>query len=193
MTPVNPHPALLSHVARWGPIAATAFVLSACVSTDRAPRSGDVGGMLRSGTGTVMGNVALRETAAGLEVSIAASSLAPGVYGAHIHAVGRCELPTFQSAGGHWNPGAREHGRLNPMGTHAGDLGNVVIGPRGSGTHRIVVPGTFNGAGEGHAAAGGLLDADGAAIVLHARRDDERTDPSGNSGDRIACAVISRF
>jgi Cu-Zn family superoxide dismutase len=120
-----------------------------------------------------------------VRVEINASGMAPGVYGAHIHTTGRCDPPGFESAGGHWNPTARKHGTQNPQGRHAGDLPNLQIGANGVG--RLVYSvesATLQGG------AHPLLDADGAAIVLHAGADDYRTDPSGNSGTRIACGVI---
>lgn len=109
--------------------------------------------------------------------------LRSGRHGVHVHAVGRCEGPGFESAGPHWNPTARQHGRLNPAGHHLGDLPNLEIGAHGAGQVRFAIPG---------ATLADLLDADGASIVIHAAPDDERTDPSGNSGTRIACAVLAR-
>jgi Cu-Zn family superoxide dismutase len=100
-----------------------------------------------------------------------------------VHAVGRCDPPGFDSAGPHWNPTNRQHGTLNPNGPHAGDLGNLNVGPAGT----VNVSGTTHGGKLGE-----LLDADGAALVVHANADDYRTDPSGNSGPRIACGVIRR-
>lgn len=77
----------------------------------------------------------------------------------------------------------KQHGRDNPQGAHAGDLPNLVVGADGRGTIRLTVP---------QGSLSGLLDADGAALVIHAKADDYRTDPSGNSGGRIACGVIVR-
>jgi superoxide dismutase, Cu-Zn family len=145
-------------------------------------RAGSIGGALRSATGLQMGSAELRTTGTATNITLTIRDLPPGTYGAHIHAVGQCTTPTFASAGGHWNPTMREHGRLNPAGTHSGDLGNLTVGQSRRGTLTATVPGTIDA----------LLDADGAAVIVHARRDDERTDPSGNSGDRIACAVITR-
>lgn len=108
----------------------------------------------------------------------------PGTYGMHIHSIGRCDAPDFASAGAHWNPTMRQHGRLNPMGTHHGDLPNLTVSERGIAYLEVPLRGELIG-------AGGLLDGDGAAIVIHASVDDERTDPTGNSGARIACAVLT--
>ena len=160
--------------------------LAACQTMDGADGAAGPAatGALATVAGAPVGTVSVSETATGLSVRIAATAMTPGTYGAHIHAVGRCEGPAFASAGGHWNPTMRQHGRLNPAGTHSGDLPNLVVGADGTGTLAFTVAG-------GLAGPGNLLDEDGAALVVHARADDERTDPSGNSGDRIACAVLS--
>jgi len=122
---------------------------------------------------------------AGLEVRVQAQGLEPGHYGVHLHAVGRCEGPGFESAGPHWNPSGRQHGRLNPQGHHLGDLDNLDVDENGAGRLEFTI------AGGSTSGEGGLLDADGAALVIHAGPDDYRTDPSGNSGARIACGVFA--
>lgn len=106
--------------------------------------------------------------------------LPPGPHGLHIHTVGKCDAPKFESAGAHWNPTGRQHGDMNPQGPHAGDFKNIVVGRDGKGTLSADVPGSFKA----------LIDEDGAAIVVHAAADDYKTDPSGNSGGRIACGVF---
>ena len=126
---------------------------------------------------------AFRDTHGGLGLWLEAKGLPPGEIGMHIHDVGRCDGPDFASAGPHWNPQAKQHGRRNPAGPHAGDLGNLIVDPDGSvKLHHAPDP-------AGHAPS--ALDANGAALVIHAQRDDEMTDPSGNSGSRIACAVLA--
>jgi Cu-Zn family superoxide dismutase len=129
----------------------------------------------------------VRQTAAGLSVHVEAAGLQAGTYGVHLHALGRCEAPAFASAGAHWNPTVRQHGRDNPAGPHLGDLPNLVVGGDGRGAIDFTVAGAaLTGAG-----ANALLDADGAAVLVHAQADDYRTDPSGNSGARIACGVLA--
>ena len=105
----------------------------------------------------------------------------PGTHGAHVHTVGRCDPPAFETAGSHWNPTTMKHGTMNPQGPHQGDLPNLVVDGGGRGTIGATIPG---------ATLASLLDADGAAVVIHASADDLRTDPSGNSGGRIACGVL---
>lgn len=122
----------------------------------------------------------------GIAVTVKVSGLSAGERGIHIHTTGKCEAPGFQSAGGHWNPQSRQHGRDNPMGAHHGDLPNITLNDAGRGSLTFVVP---NAVIEGE---GGLLDADGAAIVIHEKADDYRTDPTGNSGGRVVCGVFAR-
>jgi Cu-Zn family superoxide dismutase len=99
--------------------------------------------------------------------------------------VGKCEPPPFTSAGAHFNPGARQHGFLNPQGAHAGDLPNITIAADGTGRLETAADGLTLGMG-----ATSLFDADGSAIVVHAAPDDFKTDPTGNSGARIACGIV---
>lgn len=133
--------------------------------------------------GVTIGTVRFRETPGGLALKLEARGLPAGEIGMHIHDVGRCDGPGFESAGPHWNPNARQHGRRNPAGSHAGDLGNLWVSGDGS----VRLDHLPDPAGQIPSA----LDANGAALVIHAQRDDEMTDPSGNSGARIACAVLA--
>ncbi|WP_374132123.1 superoxide dismutase family protein [Sphingomonas sp. 28-62-20] len=137
---------------------------------------------LKLADGTDVGRATAREATGGLRITIEAMALPAGTHGAHIHAVGRCEGPDFMTAGGHWNPGGTQHGAMNPAGPHEGDLPNLVIGADQRGTIGVTVPG---------GTLAGLLDADGAAMVIHASADDLMTDPSGKSGARIACGVFA--
>jgi Cu-Zn family superoxide dismutase len=140
---------------------------------------------LTSAAGVVMGTATLTPAGDGMRLVVDASGAPPGVHGIHIHTVGRCEGPDFTSAGPHWNPTAMKHGTNAPGGPHMGDLPNITIGADGSGHLDTRVKGMLSGG------ATPLLDADGAAVVLHASADDYMTDPSGNSGGRIACGVIN--
>lgn len=120
----------------------------------------------------------------GVFLSLSAEAPTAGSYGMHLHAVGKCEGPEFTSAGPHWNPSMKQHGHDNPMGAHMGDLPNVIAGPDKKIALEQKLPDFML---EGDA---GLLDADGAALVIHEKADDYRTDPSGNSGKRIICGVF---
>ena len=134
---------------------------------------------LLAADGSARGKVTLNGTRDGLTLHVRASGLPAGDHGLHLHEKGLCDGPAFTSAGGHWNPSGRKHGRDNPAGAHLGDLPNLRIDLTGTGAASFTI-------------APGMADADGTALVIHAKGDDYRTDPSGNSGDRIACAVIAQ-
>ena len=135
---------------------------------------------LRDAQGQEIGTLMLVQEGNTLRITGGLSGLPAGEHGFHIHAVGRCE-PPFESAGPHWNPVNRQHGAQNPQGPHMGDLPNVAVTGDGIGDVDASVAAQLRG---------GVLDADGAALVVHADPDDYRTDPSGNSGARIACGVV---
>lgn len=135
--------------------------------------------------GNAMGDAVVEDTGHGLKLTVTGTGLPQGVHGTHIHMVGRCDGPDFASAGAHWNPAGKQHGRDNPQGAHAGDLPNLLIGTDGRGAFTIDLHGAKM------AGQGGLLDEDGAALVIHANPDDLKTDPTGNSGGRIACGVFA--
>ena len=159
------------------PVAAAA-ALTACAAIE--PEGGAPMPLVNA-SGQSIGTVRAWQTSGGVSFRISATGLPHGVHGLHVHAVGRCDPPDFKSAGAHWNPAGKQHGMNNPAGPHAGDLPNVEVAANG------VLNATVTLAG---ASMASLLDADGAALVLHATADDYKTDPSGNSGARIACAVI---
>jgi Cu-Zn family superoxide dismutase len=151
------------------------------------PKGGPPMALVNS-SGQSIGTVRAWQTAGGVTFRLDATGLPHGVHGVHIHAVGRCDPPDFASAGPHWNPTARQHGMNNPAGPHAGDLPNVEVAANGVLGTMLTLPNASLFAPPG--TPGALLDADGAALVIHAQADDYLTDPSGNSGPRIACAVL---
>ncbi|TRW17622.1 superoxide dismutase family protein [Glacieibacterium frigidum] len=135
--------------------------------------------------GELRGTASLEARPAGLRIAARVEGLAPGTYAIHYHRIGLCTAPTFDSAGPHFNPLTKQHGTENPMGPHMGDLPNIIVGASGKGEITHTVDGLMLTGGPN-----ALLDADGAAVVLHAGPDDYKTDPSGNSGKRIACATL---
>ena len=141
---------------------------------------------LKAPDGSEKGLVTLASTGGKIELRINGMALPPGEHGAHLHAVGRCDAPDFSSAGAHLNPHGKAHGAENPNGSHLGDLPNMSVGADGKGSLTAPVAGT---PAEVEA---NVFDADGTAVVIHASADDYRTDPSGNSGGRIACGVLVR-
>src|SRR5689334_6657737 len=115
---------------------------------------------------TTIGTATFADTPAGLLVSISITGLGIGPHGVHLHAVGLCVAPGFGSAGPHFNPGNKKHGFLNTDGHHAGDMPNIVLPPSGVHKAEFIIEGVkLTG-------RGGLMDDDGASIVVHGSGDD---------------------
>ncbi|HEV2044827.1 MAG TPA: superoxide dismutase family protein [Sphingomicrobium sp.] len=187
-------------------VTASALALAACsprdepvdnaavvedVAPENAVTSNAMAGVPQSfnfigGDGALLGTVTVSEDPAGLVMNVNGVAMPAGVHGIHLHEKGLCDGPRFETAGAHWNPGAKQHGRDNPAGAHAGDLANLTVAANGSAIVSIPIADATMGSGPMM-----LADADGTALVVHAKADDYKTDPSGNSGDRIACAVIA--
>ncbi len=164
-----------------------ALLLTACNEEGKVETGAPVAGgasavaMVRNAQGAEVGRATATEVAGGLRITFDGRDLSPGTHGIHVHTTGQCDAPGFETAGGHWNPTGMKHGSMNPQGPHQGDIPNLIVDSAGRGTIGATVPG---------ATLAGMLDADGAAIVVHANADDLMTDPSGNSGGRIACGVF---
>jgi Cu-Zn family superoxide dismutase len=164
-----------------------AAVLAGCASTpaDKGPLSAEA--VLKDKEGAQVGVATLIQTPEGVRIAVTGYRMPPGTHGLHVHAVGLCEPPEFTSAGPHFNPGSKQHGRLNPAGAHAGDLPNLMVAASGEGGIDVTT--------KAFTLAGGtisLFGEKGTALVVHANADDEKTDPTGNSGGRIACGVITK-
>ncbi len=141
---------------------------------------------LQDTAGNQVGSVTLTASAdSGVAIAAQVRGIAPGEHGIHIHMVGQCDAATgFESAGEHLNPTNRQHGLENPNGPHLGDMPVLTVGSDSTGSV------SFTNAQLRLGQGGNLLDADGASVVVHAQTDDQRTDPSGNSGARVACGVV---
>ena len=142
-----------------------------------------------SASGASLGVLSFTPTSAGVHITGELKSLTAGQHGIHIHAVGKCDPAGFTTAGGHFNPASMKHGLLNPAGPHAGDMDNITVGAGGDVDVDLTTPRITLDA----AANTGVFDADGAAIVVHAGPDDQKTDPAGNSGARVACGIIRKL
>jgi Cu-Zn family superoxide dismutase len=167
---------------------AAGLVLGGCASMGggSAQSAKSAKANLVNAQGAAAGTATLAEQPDGtVMLVVEARGLAPGRHGIHIHAVGRCDPPAFTTAGGHYNPLGRKHGLENPEGAHGGDLPNLEADASGTAryqarTDRVTL-------------RDGLLsvfDGDGSALVIHEKADDQRTDPTGDSGGRVACGVI---
>jgi Cu-Zn family superoxide dismutase len=143
---------------------------------------------IKDAQGKQIGTAILTESAEGVRIALDVSKLPPGAHGFHIHGVGKCDPPDFKSAGPHFNPEGKKHGMKSPDGPHAGDLPDLEVGADGTVKTAVTTKLVTLGAGKNS-----LFPEGGTALVIHADPDDERTDPSGNSGARIACGVITQY
>jgi Cu-Zn family superoxide dismutase len=141
---------------------------------------------LKDAQGKSVGEVLLWDQGTGVALQLKLHDLSPGVHAIHFHQVPTCEGPDFKSAGGHFNPEKKKHGFENPEGHHAGDMKNFTVDAKGKASARVDDADVTLKDGP-HS-----LLSNGAAIVVHAKADDYKTDPSGNSGDRVACGVIMK-
>ena len=169
-------------------VLALATAASACTvsvnSGNRTPPARALTAELRDAQGTAIGTATLTQEQGFVRLVAEVRGLTPGQHGIHVHARGACTPPDFASAGGHFNPAAHQHGMGNPAGPHAGDFPNLEAGADGRARYDAVSQHlTLVGAG--------AVMADSAAVVIHAQRDDQVTDPSGNAGARIACGILT--
>ena len=169
-------------------LSAGATLLRAQTSTPAAAPEAAATAELKTAQGEKVGQARLKEAAGGVLIEVTLTKAPPGVHAFHVHDAGKCEPPKFDSAGPHFNPAAKKHGLLEAAGPHAGDLPNVYVPDSGSLTFEFLASGVTLKAGD----ARSLFDANGAALVLHAKGDDYKTDPSGAAGDRFACGVVEK-
>jgi Cu-Zn family superoxide dismutase len=139
---------------------------------------------LKDGSGKAVGDVDLVQTRDGVLIKLQLKGIPAGEHAFHIHAVGKCEAP-FNSAGAHFNPTNHKHGMMSGEG-HAGDMPNLHVPQSGELNVEVLNTAVTLDRGKPNS----LLDADGSALVIHAKADDYKSDPAGNAGDRIACGVI---
>ena len=173
----------MRHTLLLAATTAVATLLAGCATTGTTAAAHNVAtATLAKADGTPVGAaVAMQRPDGRIELVVTVRGLTVGKHGVHVHTTGAC-TPTFAAAGGHWNPATAHHGLNAADGPHAGDMPNVEVGANGTGslTYALAPSATL----------AGLLDGDGSAFVVHAGEDDQMTDPSGNSGDRLACGVF---
>jgi Cu-Zn family superoxide dismutase len=151
---------------------------------DGAGTGSDARAELKDPSGRTVGDVRFIDTPNGLLLRAMVSGLPAGTHAMHLHATGLCEAPSFESAGGHFNPDTQEHGCLDAKGPHRGDLPNIHMSPTPLQLDVFVADVRLR---TGPAM---LLDGDGAAVVIHAGADDYQSEPAGDAGKRLACGVV---
>lgn len=159
------------------------LVLDDTAAVEAPDTAADATATLETADGEPVGTVRIDSTAAGLRFAVDVRGLDAGEHGFHVHETGTCEAPDFTSAGGHLNPDDRQHGFDVEGGPHQGDFRNLEVGDDGASRQELT---------SDRLRLSGLLDDDGAAIVVHAAPDDYESQPAGDSGDRVACGVITR-
>ena len=170
------------------PLLAGALVLtSACQlrTQSSSPEPRQLTAQLYDAQGSPVGIATLTDASGAVHLVVDAQGLTPGLHAIHVHDRGVCTAPDFMSAGLHYNPSIRHHGLLNSLGPHAGDFPDLEVGADGHAR--------FDVANTSIRLSGpGALLPDSASIVIHAQADDQLSDPTGNSGARIACGVLTR-
>lgn len=165
-------------------IACCSLALLALIIAAEARAEATAHATLHGLDGKPVGTATLMQLPQGVLVHVEVTGLPPGPHGFHVHAAGKCE-PPFTTAGPHFNPAGHKHGYANPDGWHAGDLPSLYVGKDGTGSADAFAHEATLDSGPNS-----LLGPSGSSLIIHAKADDYKTDPAGNSGDRIACGVV---
>ena len=160
---------------------------SALADDAKAKKPKPVTVKLSDAKGQSIGTATLTADPGGVKITLAVKGLAAGDHAIHIHETAKCDGPDFKSAGGHFNPDHKKHGKDNPDGAHAGDMPNFTADAKGGSTASVVAPGVTMDDGPHSVFTGG-----GTALVIHEKADDMKTDPAGAAGNRIACGLIKK-
>lgn len=164
-----------------GALALAALPLAASAETAAPAAARSISAPVATADGTALGTVTVSDSASGtLLVTLDLKGVPEGVHAVHIHETGKCDAPDFKSAGGHL-AGDKAHGIHHADGMHPGDLPNVTAG-----ADSIVKAEFFNN----YATMDQIMDADGAAFIMHVGQDDYTSQPAGDAGGRLACGVF---
>lgn len=166
------------------PIALFSVAVAGCASMSSSPIA--VATLQPTQGNTTSGTVSFVQKGDQLLIDARITGLAPGAHGLHIHEKGDCSAPDATSAGGHFNPSASKHGDPLRAEHHGGDFGNLTADATGTASLQLAVPTSQINLGK-HAANSIL----GKGLIVHADPDDYVTQPTGNSGKRLACGVIN--
>jgi Cu-Zn family superoxide dismutase len=159
-------------------ILAAALTLVACGEDKQA-----IATLESRSSSTTTGTATFTQDGDQVTLRLEVSGATPGKHGAHIHEKGDCSAADASSAGGHWNPTSKPHGTPDAD-HHMGDLGNIDIGEDGKGVLTLSRK-------EWKIGDGSANDVVGKAVIIHANQDDLATEPTGNSGGRVACGAIT--
>jgi Cu-Zn family superoxide dismutase len=174
---------------RFGWVAVCGVTLSLATVAVAAPKPKELKVDIKNKNGSIVGTATFKTVKDGVEVKIATKGLPFGPHAVHIHQNAVCDAPDFKGAGPHFNPDGRQHGYLNPMGHHNGDFpSSIDVDEDHVGDAKFVM----DSISLDPTAPNSVFASGGTSIVIHEKADDDKTDPSGNSGNRIACGVIKQ-
>jgi len=162
-------------------------ILALSLSSAAKSRAAKTVVQLKDAKGQSVGSAVIKHAATGVAIKLQLKGLPACEHAIDVHQNAKCDAPDFKSAGPHFNPDGKKHGLENPEGHHAGDMPNFTVNPMGK-VSATIQDKDVNLGSDSHS----VFSNGGTALVIHAKADDMKTDPSGNSGDRIACGVITK-
>jgi Cu-Zn family superoxide dismutase len=165
------------------------FAMASSGLPAQAPKAFKVSFINSAGQDAGTAKISAGKGGVGVKIKIELKNIPFGPHAVHVHEHAACTPPDFEDAGAHFNPTRKHHGFANPDGHHAGDTpGNIDIGEDHTGEVTFTLPALSLDP----AASNSIFANGGTAIVVHEHGDDQHSDPSGNSGNRIACAIIKQ-